>query len=140
MNELEQYIRTHAAQFNTEEPAPDHEARFLAKTRSLFRPAPILAFAFAALAAVILVIRPGDPFRSAGNDPTTIYLAYMDQVAGLYERPSADSEARDALLQLITEEEEPLFTQLPEELPRRVRGRILREHYGRILAAAREIQ
>lgn len=150
MNELEQYIRTHAAQFDTEEPAPGHEARFLArldspsfwaKTRNLFRPAPVIAFALAALAAAFLIIRPGDPFRGVGNDPEAIYLAYMGRVAQLYRTlPCADSELRDATLADITEEEEPLFTQLPEELSDRERGRILKDHYGRILAAAGQIK
>ena len=171
MNELEQYIRTHAAEFDTEEPAPGHEARFLArldspvkpandgmvkpaelsfraalssfwaKTRNLFRPAPVIAFALAALAAAFLIIRPGDPFRGVGNDPEAIYLAYMDRVAQLYRTlPCADSELRDATLADITEEEEPLFTQLPEELSDRQRGRILKDHYGRILAAAGQIK
>ena len=45
-----------------------------------------------------------------------------------------------ATLAEITEEEEPLFTQLPEELSDRERGRILRNHYGRILAAAGQIK
>jgi len=158
MNELEQYIRTHAAQFDTEEPAPGHEARFLArldspvepandelsfwaKTRNLLRPAPVIAFALATLAAAFLIIRPGDPFRGAGNDPEAIYLAYMDRVSRLYQTlPCEDSELRDATLAEITEEEEPLFTQLPEELSDRERGRILRNHYGRILAAAGQIK
>ena len=39
MNELEQYIRTHAAEFDTEEPAPGHEARFLARLDSPVKPA-----------------------------------------------------------------------------------------------------
>jgi len=153
MNELEQYIRTHAAQFDTEEPAPGHEARFLArldeaapvpvwtKIRQFLRPAPAIAFALATLAAAFLIIRPGDPFRGAGNDPEAIYLAYMDRVSRLYQTlPCEDSELRDATLAEITEEEEPLFTQLPEELSDRKRGRILRNHYGRILAAAGQIK
>lgn len=153
MNELEQYIRTHAAQFDTEEPAPGHEARFLArldeaapvpvwtKIRQFLRPAPVIAFALATLAAAFLIIRPGDPFRGAGNDPEAIYLAYMDRVSRLYQTlPCEDSELRDATLAEITEEEEPLFTQLPEELSDRERGRILRNHYGRILAAAGQIK
>ena len=177
MNELESYIRAHAAQFDAAEPAAGHEERFLArlnavaparsaarterhpfrsrilsfrasllsfraKSRNLFlaRRVRFLACALAVCAAVLLLVRPGDPWRGAGNDPQQIYLAYMDRVAELYRVPSEDSEARDALLQEITEEEDPLFAQLPEELSRRERGRILKEYYGRMLAAASEIK
>ncbi|MBR5724370.1 MAG: hypothetical protein IKX62_03215 [Bacteroidales bacterium] len=170
MNELESYIRAHAAQFDAAEPAAGHEERFLArldavaparsaartgqqpfrsrilsfraKSRNLLftRPVRFFAYALAVCAAVLLILRPGDPWRGAGNDPQQIYLAYMDRVAELYRVPSEDSEARDALLQEITEEEDPLFTQLPEELSRRERGRILKDYYGRMLAAASEIK
>ena len=172
MTELEQYIRSHAAEFDTDAPAEGHQVRFLArldesapartaipsfrtallsfraallsfraKSRNLF-PARVFAYALAACLAILQILRPGPSrdFRFVGNDPQAIYLAYMDRVAGLYEQPSADSETRDALLQDLTEEAEPLFTQLPDELSRRERGRILKDYYGRILAAAREIQ
>ena len=151
MNDLEQYIRDHAVQFDSETPAPGHEERFLARldatgsprTRpaALFRRPAVWAFAFAAAAiALLLVLRPGDPFRGTGNDPQKIYLAYMDRVAELYRRPSTDSETRDAILAGITEEEDPLFLQIPEELSARERGRILKEYYGRMLAAAGKIR
>ena len=111
------------------------------KIRQFLRPAPVIAFALATLAAAFLIIRPGDPFRGAGNDPEAIYLAYMDRVSRLYQTlPCEDSELRDATLAEITEEEEPLFTQLPDEFSDRERGRILRNHYGRILAAAGQIK
>lgn len=151
MNDLEQYIRDHAVQFDSETPAPGHEERFLARldatgsprTRpaALFRRPAVWAFAFAAAAiALLLVLRPGDPFRGTGNDPQKIYLAYMDRVAELYRRPSTDTETRDAILAGITEEEDPLFLQIPEELSARERGRILKEYYGRMLAAAGKIR
>ena len=151
MNDLEQYIRDHAVQFDSETPAPGHEERFLARldatgsprTRpaALFRRPAVWAFALAAAAiALLLVLRPGDPFRGTGNDPQKIYLAYMDRVAELYRRPSTDTETRDAILAGITEEEDPLFLQIPEELSARERGRILKEYYGRMLAAAGKIR
>lgn len=161
MTDLEQYIRDHASAFDAETPAEGHEERFLARLDESapaeaairqprfairrLRPAnplaPSLALAFAALAAVVLLIRPGDPFRGVSNDPETIYLAYMDRVAELYRTPSAgDSEWRDATLASITEEDEPLFAQLPEELSTRERGRILKTHYGELLAAARQLK
>lgn len=151
MNDLEQYIRDHAMQFDSETPAPGHEERFLARLdaagsprprpAALFRRPAVWAFALAAAAiALLLVLRPGDPFRGTGNDPQKIYLAYMDRVAELYRRPSTDSETRDAILAGITEEEDPLFLQIPEELSARERGRILKEYYGRMLAAAGKIR
>ena len=110
------------------------------------RPADLLrhpatwACALAMCLAVLLVLRPGDPFRGAGNDPTAIYLAYMDQVAEIYGQlpPEAGSD-RDLTLQEMTEEADPLFTQLPDELSRRQRARILREYYGELLAGARKL-
>lgn len=151
MNDLEQYIRDHAAQFDSETPAPGHEERFLARLDAAGSPRPrqaaffrrpaVRAFALAAAAvALLLVLRPGDPFRGTGNDPQKIYLAYMDRVAELYRRPSTDSETRDAILAGITEEKDPLFLQMPEELSARERGRILKEYYGRMLAAAGQIK
>lgn len=155
MNELESYIRAHAAGFDTEAPAPGHEQRFLARLdvtpvpseasgTSRRRPAnllPFAALALAAIAAAFLLLRPGDPFRGAGSDPEAIYLAYMDEVAGLYRTLSPDSDTDwDAVLREVTEEKEPLFVQLPEELPRRERARILKAYYGGILAQARQLK
>ncbi len=169
MIDFETYIRAHAADFDTQEPAPGHEERFLARldvtplpaaapvsggsprTRlsSFFRrlrPADLLrhpatwACALAACLAVLLILRPGDPFRRAGNDPAAIYLAYMDQVAEIYGQlpPEAGSD-RDLTLQEMTEETDPLFTQLPDELSPRQRARILKEYYGELLAGARKL-
>ena len=64
----------------------------------------------------------------------------MDQVAGLYGAlPGSDSARRDADLQAITEEADPLFAQLPEELGSRQRSRILKAYYGELLERARQI-
>lgn len=157
MNELEKYIRDHAAEFDTAAPAEGHEARFLARLdvtprqREVRTPARrpfafrfrtpwVPAFACAALAAVLLLIRPGDPFRRAGTDPEAIYFAYMDQVARIYRQvPAGNSDERDAALQSLTEEDEPFFTQLPEEYTPRKRARILKEYYGDLLSRAQEI-
>ena len=145
MTELEQYIRDHAAAFDTEAPAAGHEARFLAryyftsfraKTRNLLHPAPVFAFALAACVALVLFIRPGDPFRGVSNEPEAIYLAYMDRVAALYQALPLE----DDLLREITEEDEPLFTQLPDDISSRQRARILKSHYGELLSAARQLK
>ena len=145
MNELETYIRAHAAEFDTEAPAPGHAWRFRAKVRQSSQPAPAyraLAFALAAVAAVVLVLRPGAPrdFRYVPDDPEAIYLAYMDHVAGLYGAlPAESSAARDAAIREITEEGVPLFEQLPDELSRREQARILKAYYSELLEGARQL-
>ena len=148
MNELEKYIRAHAAEFDAEAPARGHEERFLARLdvtpRAVverpvirrLRPANLLALAFAACVAALLLIRPGDPLHGLSRDPEAIYLAYMDQVADLYR----DMPLQDDALRAITEEEEPLFDQMPEDMSPRQRSRILKAHYGELLAAARQLK
>ena len=95
---------------------------------------PALALACALL--LVLVIRPGDPFRGVSNEPEAIYLAYMDRVADLYQALPLE----DGTLQEITEEADPLFAQLPDNISSRQRGRILKNHYGELLAAARQLK
>lgn len=151
MKDLEEYIRAHAAEFDTAEPAGGHEARFLArlpekeslrtKIRNLFRDAlapqvwvPALAAACALL--LVLFIRPGDPLHGLTRSPEAVYVAYLDQVADLYrELPMQDEALRE-----ITDEAESLFEQMPEGLSDRQRSRILQNHYGELLAAARQLK
>lgn len=166
MNDLEKYIRDHAAEFDTAEPAGGHEARFLARLeasqaclspaggRKLFfgsrktnfrsalrnafaRQAWVPAFALACVAALlVLIIRPGDPLHGISRSPEAIYVAYMDQVADLYR----DLPMQDDTLREITDEAESLFEQMPEGLSDRQRSRILKDHYGELLAAARQLK
>ena len=157
MNDLEKYIRDHAAEFDTAEPAGGHEARFLArldvtpiaagtqpkesfraKTRNLFRRpfAWALAVVACAVALLVLIIRPGDPLHGVSRSPEAIYVAYMDQVADLYR----DLPMQDDTLREITDEAESLFEQMPEGLSDRQRSRILKDHYGELLAAARQLK
>lgn len=151
MKDLEEYIRAHAAEFDTADPAGGHEARFLArlpekeslrtKIRNLFRDAlapqvwvPALAAACALL--LVLFIRPGDPLHGLTRSPEAVYVAYLDQVADLYrELPMQDEALRE-----ITDEAESLFEQMPEGLSDRQRSRILQNHYGELLAAARQLK
>ena len=52
-------------------------------------------------------------------------------------------QTKDALFRkghIVTEEDIPLFEQLPEELPARERGRILKAYYGELLAGARQLK
>ena len=165
MKDLEEYIRAHAAEFDTAEPAGGHEARFLARLdasqsclsptggRKLFfgsrktnfrsalhnvlaRQVWAPAFALACTLLLVLVIRPGDPLHGLTRSPEAVYVAYMDQVADLYrELPLQDETLRE-----ITEEAESLFEQMPEGLSDRQRARILQNHYGELLAAARQLK
>ena len=137
MKDLEQYIRDHAAEFDTAEPPIGHKVRFGWKVflrNALARPA--WALALAACAAALLVLRPGDPLHGLFSSPEAVYLAYMDEVADLYrELPTQDDALRE-----ITEEAESLFEQMPEGLSDRQRSRILQNHYGELLAAARQLK
>jgi hypothetical protein len=137
MKDLEQYIRDHAAEFDTAEPPIGHKVRFgwkLFLRNALARPA--WALALAACAAALLVLRPGDPLHGLFSSPEAVYLAYMDEVADLYrELPMQDDALRE-----ITEEAESLFEQMPEGLSDRQRSRILQNHYGELLAAARQLK
>lgn len=155
MKDLEEYIRDHAAEFDTAEPAGGHEARFLArldvtpiaagtqpkesfraKTRNLFRRPFAWALAVVACAVALLVLRPGDPLHGVSRSPEAIYVAYMDEVADLYR----DLPMQDDTLREITDETESLFEQMPEGLSDRQRSRILKDHYGELLAAARQLK
>ena len=161
MTELETYIRSHAAEFDTQEPACGHEERFLARLdasrtaaasplQDFFsslvgffrnRRFQVAACALATCVAIVLILRPGDPFRGTGNDPKAIYLAYMDQVAVLYSQlPTEGGTDWDATLEEMTEEADPLFTQLPDELSRRQQARILKDYYGELLTHARKLK
>lgn len=148
MNELEQYIRAHAAEFDSAEPPRGHEERFLKRLETAGqsrRNGPswrifmaTLAVA-ASLTAVWLVVR-NRPFLGTGSSPEAIYQAYMDQVARLYDScPMEDSADRDRAVAAFTEEDVPLFEQLPEEMPRREKARILKQYYGSLLQGAQEL-
>ena len=168
MNDLERYIREHAAQFDTAEPAEGHEARFLARAdkgaclfpaggRKLFRSAlhdaparkalflrPVAwAFALAAAVALLLVIRPGASrhFLGVPDNPERVYRSYLAQVERAYrEFPWEDADGWEQTLDELTEEPVSLYEQLPEELPRRQQARILKAYYGGILDEVNQLK
>lgn len=124
-----------------------HEARFEerldSRLRSSRRRTRILRWtaAAAALALVLLVPLPGS--RSAirrAHNPEAVYTAYLDEVGKLYEllADNADNDDVDweSLLKELTDENIPLYDQLPEELSRREKLAILKSHYGGILQEA----
>ena len=141
MTELEKYIRTHAEEFDVEVPAPGHEERFLARLAQaetpVRRPWRIVwgtVAAAAALSALFIV----NAIRS--NDPEVIYLTYMEEVSQLYSDGPADAGADwDEALASLTEEANPLFLQLPEEMSRFRKARILKEHYASLLDGAKTL-
>ena len=139
MTELEQYIRSHAEEFDVKEPAPGHEDRFLARFDEVQKPARRpwriiwgTVAAAAALSALFIVT------AVRRSDPEAIYLAYMDQVSQLYSNCPADAGADwDEALASLTEEATPLFLQLPEEMSRIQKARVLKTHYASLLEGAK---
>ena len=77
------------------------------------------------------------------NTPEAVYAAYLEQVGKLYEllAPTASNDSVDweAVLYELTEENVPLYDQLPEELSRREKTEILKKHYGSILHEAEQL-
>ena len=159
MNDLERYIREHAAQFDAAEPAEGHEARFLARldAQNAPRPAPSVwaslrnpfrrslpwAFALTAAVALLLVIRPGASrhFLGVPDNPERVYRSYLAQVERAYrEFPWEDADGWEQTLDELTEEPVSLYEQLPEELPRRQQARILKAYYGGILDEVRQLK
>lgn len=141
MKELEKYIRSHADQFDGMEPLPGHEERFLARLEQAQKPARrpwrVVWGAVAVAASLSALILGTVLYRS---NPKTIYLAYMDEVSQLYSECPADAGADwDEALASLTEEANPLFLQLPEEMPRLQKARVLRAHYGSLLEGAKQL-
>lgn len=162
MKDLETYIREHAAQFDTAEPAAGHEARFLARLEATSLPAedavsrrPFLPsfraasrnliplFALAALAVALLVFRPGPSrhFLGVPDKPERVYRSYLAQVEKAYLTfPWDESYDWEGTLDELTEESVSLFEQLPEELSPRRRARILKAYYGDILDEVKQLK
>lgn len=141
MTELEQYIRSHAEEFDVKEPAQGHEDRFLARLEEAQKPARRpwrvvwgTVAAAAALSALFVV------HAVRRNSPEAIYLTYMDRVSQLYSACPADAGTDwDDTLASLTEEATPLFLQLPEEMPRLEKARILKAHYASLLEGAKQL-
>lgn len=169
MNELEKYIRAHAAEFDAAEVPQGHEERFLAAVEDLdcarndgvaarsgaagegmaFGAAgwgawAVLAGAVAVLLAAVVLLRPAEGrgfFFGVGNDPQKVYLAYLDRVEDA-RLALADNEDYnwEGILRGMTEEAVPLIEQLPEELSGRQQARILKQYYGEILAGVEKLK
>ena len=159
MNDLEKYIRENAAQFDTAEPAPGHEERFLARldvtpvsqpepSRTRFASFRALrpfawAFALAAIAVALVVFRPGTSHHFIGvpNNPERVYRSYLAQVEKAYLHFSwEDDYDWESALDELTEESVSLFEQLPDELSPRRQARILKAYYGDLLDGAKQLK
>lgn len=158
MTELEQYIRSHADDFDVKEPAPGHEDRFFARVeaadletparreaparpeepaRPAHRPWRIVWGSVAAAAALSALFVINAVRR---NTPEAIYLTYMDRVSQLYSACPADAGTDwDETLAALTEEATPLFLQLPDEMSRLEKARILKAHYASLLEGAKQL-
>ena len=121
---------------NDEGVKPANDGKGTAKDRRVWR---ILVTAVAAAAVLAGVFIAGSSFgHFTGRNPEAIYLAYMTEVSKLYkDAPMEDSAAWDDALAQLTEEAVPLFEQLPQELSRRRKARILKEYYGNLLDGAK---
>ena len=141
MKELEQYIRSHASEFDVMDPLPGHEERFLARLEQAQKPARRpwrIVWGAVAVAASLSALFLVTALRM--SDPKTIYLAYMDEVSQLYsDCPAAAGADWDEALASLTEEANPLFLQLPEEMPRFQKARVLRAHYDSLLEGAKQL-
>lgn len=128
-----------------------HEARFEARCdRRLKRQRRRqLAFrwsaAAAALALVVALNFAGS--RSSllrARTPEAIYTAYLKEVGDLYKLMATNSrdDAIDweGVLSELTEENVPLYEQLPEEMSRREKTSVLRRYYGGILREAGQLK
>lgn len=148
MNELERYIREHAAEFDVAEPAEGHEDRFLRRCAprndSSWK---IWGWGFAvamAVLAAVVVLRPAGGrgfFFGVGNDPQKVYLAYLDKVeSARVALADSDEYNWEGILRGMTEEAVPMIEQLPEELSGRQQARILKQYYGDILAGVEQLK
>ena len=141
MTELEQYIRSHADEFDVREPAAGHQERFLNRLDQAEKPVRRpwrVVWGAVALAASLSALFILNPLKS--NSPEAIYLAYMDEVSQLYRDCPADAGADwDEALASLTEEPEPLFLQLPDEMSSYRKARVLKAHYASLLEGARQL-
>ena len=141
MKELEKYIRFHADDFDVMEPGAGHEERFLARLEQAQKPARRpwrIVWGSVAVAASLSALILGTVLHR--SDPVAIYLSYMDKVSQLYSDCPADAGADwDEALASLTEEPNPLFLQLPEEMSRLQKARVLRAHYDSLLEGAKQL-
>ena len=135
--------------FDIYEMPQGHEARFEAKLDgrlSLQRSRRLVtrwtaAAACAALVAFLALERNSYFWRA--HSPEAVYAAYLEQVGALHKQisasPDEDTAAQEALLHELTDENIALYDQLPDELSKRQKIKILKNHYGGLLSSAGEL-
>ena len=124
MTELEQYIRSHAREMDVREPAEGHEERFLSRLEEARKP----------------VRRPWRVVWSTVAAAAALSALFLVKVSRLYAYCPADAGADwDQTLAALTEEANPLFLQLPEEMSRMQKARILKQHYSSLLEGAKQL-
>ena len=98
--------------------------------------------AAAALAALFLV--PSRHSFIGARTPEAVYTAYLQEVGDLYQELSAegdeDTDHWVSLLQGITEENVPMYEQLPDDLSEREKTVILKRHYSQLLRGAAQLR
>lgn len=160
MTDLNEYIRTNAQAFDSQELPAGHEKRFEAKLDAMLSEGKsdmkairkrragifsVLATAIAAaVAAVIFINRPEkeiDWFAGVADDPVSVYLAYSEKAATMYEEILAkDVDARwETTVDGIVDENVPMIDQLPDELDNATKVAIMKEYYGKLLNGLNKI-
>lgn len=158
MDNLEEYIKRNAEDFNSAELPAGHLDRFIKRmdtvtvgeqhrTTKIRRIVWAAIAVAAALAAVIFINRQGikddfmitgqntDWFANVGNSEVEICQAYYEKVGELYEvilSHHPDGSLDDSISS-IAEETIPLLDQLPDEMDPEARAAVLKEYYGDLL-------
>lgn len=100
--------------------------------------------AAAGLAAVLWFGMRSNTHFGRAHSPEAVYTAYLEQVGKLYELVADNSDSQtvdwESLLHELTDENVPLYDQLPEEMPAREKTQLLKKYYGGILNEAGQIQ
>lgn len=125
-----------------------HEARFSAKLEGRLRRRMnvriFLSWGAAAAVLAALFLLPTRHYFLGARTPAAVYAAYLEKVGDLYQELSAegdgDADRWVSLMQGITEENVPMYEQLPDDLSDREKTAILKRHYGELLRGADQLR
>lgn len=129
-----------------------HEERFMTKLDAATRPQrrsrvlrwSVQAAGTAAAILAFVLLPTGNPHFIGAHTPEAVYCAYLEKVGSLYEQLGASGATEaaewEAALAAMTDEAIPLFDQLPEEMPRREKVKVLKQYYGELLDGAEKLQ
>ena len=151
MDNLEEYIKRNAEEFNTAELPEGHLERFIEKMEPRQNKVHKIVWAVlavaAALTAIIFLNQPKgnddliisghskDWFANIGNDEIDICRTYYEKVGEFYEAilTQHPDGSFDESISNIAEETIPLVDQLPDEMDPEARAAVLKEYYGDLL-------